>query len=231
MLTFTLLISMLYDTVYGATMQNQCFDLDPQRYCSNIGNASLKSLIEEIKLFAESYQFNPYGVAYNVTIFNLNDPDNILSSVIILGTNHGVSSLQLQWDVGNWFTDLILNTTQFYSHKNIYFEAYHNLEFGFNLCDILIKNDAAKYRDYINYISKDKEKANEEVDKLVELIEGGLKGKLTAAAEFSLLVSNSFDADLQSITEQYIKLFKYQNLELMLFFLFVLIWDSQKWII
>ena len=220
MLANVLMITLLacFGSIFeGKNLETECFDLDYQQYCSNIDQeTSLETIIDDITLFENSYQFKPQGIAYNITIFHANDDENIISSIIMLGTVHSVTALELQWDVANWFIDLILNTSQFYPNKHVFFETHNNLQFGLDIIEYLFENNATQFRKYSNFIVENKESINELVDEFSNQMRG-LKGKLALANAYMLLLTNSFDSDLQLSLLQNIDLFNYYKLKLCIY--------------
>lgn len=199
--------------MHSANLDNQCFDTDPLGYCAELDKSTtITSLINEMKYFIINYQFEPYGMVYNVTIIDTthNKKERIISSIYMIGSHKFTTTSQLQWDISTFFMELFLNITD---NKNIFIDTeYDGLNFGLRIYEYVMKNNASKYLKYISEIYDKSSSPIQDIDEFIHLINSqNLHHKFTMSSYFGINLRNPMLSEIQETIKNYIELFNYTN--------------------
>ena len=209
---YVLHLLLIIPILQSANFETQCFDTDPLAYCAELDTSTtITSLIEEMNYFDYSYIFEPYGVIYNVTIIDsTHNPDKIISSIYMIGTNKLTTTSQLQWDISTFFMELFLNITD---NKNIFIETqYDGLDFGLRIYDYVMTKNGKKYLEFLNEIYDKSSNPIQDEKGFIDLINSGnLNHKYSMSSYFVGALRDPISSEIQETIKQYVELFNYTN--------------------
>ena len=197
--------------LYTANLDDQCFDTDPLGYCAELDTSTtITSLINEMKYFDINYQFEPYGMVYNVTIIDSTKNEKIISSIYMIGSHKLTTTSQLQWDISTFFMELFLNITD---NKNIFIDTeYDGLNFGLRIYEYVMKNNATKYLKYISEIYDKASSPIQDVKSFINLVNSqSLHHKFSMSSYFGINLRNPMSSEIQESMKQYVELFNYTD--------------------